>query len=81
MTLSETFPGGLRPGDRRSPFVQGWRENATGNQSLLLLGVAFQTAGNDPRHGLVAGAHKHLFAVPDELNMGGEGAVARLSVY
>lgn len=52
--------------------MQGWRENATGNQSLLLLGVAFQTAGNDPRHGLVALAHQHLFAISDELNMGAE---------
>jgi hypothetical protein len=34
--------------------------------------VAFQSARNDPRHGLVAVAHKHLFAVPDELNMGAE---------
>jgi hypothetical protein len=34
--------------------------------------VAFQPAGNDPRHGLFAVAHKHLFAVPDELNMGAE---------
>lgn len=52
--------------------MQGWGENATANQSLLLLGVAFHTAGNDPRHGLVAVAHKHLFAIPDELNMGAE---------
>jgi hypothetical protein len=29
-----------------------------------------QTAWNDPRHGLVAVAHQHLFTVPDELNMG-----------
>ena len=41
-----------------------------GNQSLLLLRVAFQTAGNDARHGLVAVAHQHLFAISDELNMG-----------
>ena len=52
--------------------MQGWGENATGNQSLLLLGAAFQTAGNDARHGLVAVAHQHLFAISDELNMGAE---------
>ena len=52
--------------------MHGWGENATGNQSLLLLGVAFQSAGNDPRHGLVALAHQHLFAISDELNMGAE---------
>jgi hypothetical protein len=28
--------------------------------------------GNDPRHGLIAVAHKHLLAVPNELNMGAE---------
>ncbi len=31
-----------------------------------------QAAGNDPRHGLVAVAHQHLFAILDELNMGAE---------
>jgi hypothetical protein len=34
--------------------------------------MAFQTTGNDPRHGLIAVAHKYLFAVPNELNMGAE---------
>jgi hypothetical protein len=34
--------------------------------------MAFQTAGNDPRHGLIAIAHKYLFAVANELNMGAE---------
>ena len=34
--------------------------------------MAFQTAGNDPRHGLIAVAHKYLFAVANELNMGAE---------
>jgi len=34
--------------------------------------VAFQTAGNDPRHGLIAVAHEHLFAVANQLNMGAE---------
>jgi len=52
--------------------VQGWGENATGNQSLLLLGAAFQTAGNDARHGLVAVAYQYLFAISHELNMGAE---------
>ena len=32
--------------------------------------MAFQTAGNDSRHGLVAVAHQYLFAVANELNMG-----------
>jgi len=34
--------------------------------------MAFQTAGNDPRHGLIAVAHKYLFAVANEPNMGAE---------
>jgi hypothetical protein len=34
--------------------------------------MAFQTTGNDPRHGLIAVAHKYLFAVANELNMGAE---------
>jgi hypothetical protein len=34
--------------------------------------MAFQAAGNDPRHGLIAIAHKYLFAVANELNMGAE---------
>jgi len=34
--------------------------------------MAFQTAGDDPCYRLVAITHKHLFAVPDELNMGAE---------
>src|SRR6202521_2271165 len=34
--------------------------------------MAFQTAGYDPRHGLIAVAHKYLFAVANELNMGAE---------
>jgi glycerate kinase len=34
--------------------------------------MAFQTAGNDSRHGLIAVAHKYLFAVANELNMGAE---------
>jgi hypothetical protein len=62
----------LRPGDRRGPFLQRRRENAAGNQSLLLLGLALQRAGNDPRHRLVAVAHQHLFAVPHEQNMGAQ---------
>jgi hypothetical protein len=70
--LIGNIPRGLRPRDRRRPFVQGWRENATGNQSLLVLRAAFQTAGNDPRHGLIAVADKHLFAVANQLNMGAE---------
>ena len=58
------------PRDRRGPFLQRRRENAAGNQSLLLLGLALQRAGNDPRDRLVAVAHQYLFAVPHELNMG-----------
>jgi len=34
--------------------------------------VAFQTAGNDPHHGVIAVAHEHLFAVANEVIMGGE---------
>jgi len=34
--------------------------------------MAFETAGNDPRHGLIAVAHKYLFAVANELNMSAE---------
>jgi hypothetical protein len=70
--LIGNIPRGLRPEDRRKPFVQGGRENAAGNQSLFLLGVTFQTAGNEPRHGPVAVAHKHLFAAPNDLDMGAE---------
>jgi hypothetical protein len=33
------IPWRLRPRDRRRPFLQGWYENATSNQSLLLLGA------------------------------------------
>jgi hypothetical protein len=58
--------------DRRPPFLQRSCENAAGNQSLLLLELALQKAGNDPRHRLVAVAHQHLFAVPHELNMGAQ---------
>jgi hypothetical protein len=71
MTLSETFPGGSGQETDAGRLCKGG-ENVTGNQSLLLLGVAFRPAGNDRRAGLVAVAHKHLFAVPDELNMGAE---------
>jgi hypothetical protein len=34
--------------------------------------VVFQTAGNDPGHGLISVAHEHLFAIANELNMGAE---------
>jgi hypothetical protein len=34
--------------------------------------MASQTAGNNSRHGLIAVAHKYLFAVKNELNMGAE---------
>ena len=49
--------------------MQGRREHATAQQSPFALRESFQTAGNDPCHGLVSIANKHLFAVPDELNM------------
>jgi hypothetical protein len=49
--------------------VQRGGENAPCHQPSLLFGVAFQMAGNDPCHRLVAVAHKNLFAVPDEPNM------------
>jgi hypothetical protein len=69
------------PRDRRRPFLERRRENATGDQSLLLLGVAFKTAGDDPRPRLVAVAHQHLFAIPDELNMGAELRLQIANIY
>jgi hypothetical protein len=70
MTLSGTFPGGCGHEIDAGRLFKG--ENATGNQPLLLLRATFQTAGNDPRHGLIAVADKHLFAVANQLNMGAE---------
>ncbi len=52
--------------------MQGWGENTAGNQSLLLVGMACQMAGNNPRHGPVAVIHQHLFAITNQLNMGTE---------
>jgi hypothetical protein len=72
---------GLWPRDRRRPFLQRRRQNATRDQSLLLLGVALQTAGNDPCHGFVAVTHQHLFAVPDELNMGPEPSLEIADIH
>ncbi len=66
------IPWGLWPRDRRKPFLQRRRENATGDQSLLLLGAVLKMAGNYPRYGLVAVAHQYFFAVLDELNVGAE---------
>ena len=42
---------------------------ATGNQSLLLLGVIGETAGHNPSHRLVTGANQNLLAVPDGLDV------------
>ena len=52
------------------PSIQGRRENATGNQSLLLARIALRPTGNNSRHRLVAVEHQHPFSVSDKLNMG-----------
>ncbi len=52
--------------------MQGWGENATGNQSLLLLGVIGETAGHNPSHRLVTVANQYLFAVSYELDVSAE---------
>ena len=49
--------------------MQGWGQNATGNQSPLLLGVIGERAGHDPSHRLVTVANQNLFPVPYELDV------------
>jgi hypothetical protein len=49
------------------PSIQGRRENATGNQSLLLARIALRPTGNNSRHTLVAVEHQHPFAVSDRI--------------
>ena len=70
--LIGNIPRRFRPRHPGRPFLQGGRENAAGNQPLLLHGVFFQTARHDSRYGLVAVANKHLFAFTHELDMGAE---------
>jgi len=67
--------------DCRRPSLQRRRENAAGNQSLLLLGVVVQAAGNDPRDGLVAVANQHFFTVLYELDVSTELRFQVANIY
>jgi len=71
----------FRQGNCRDPSLQRRRENATGNQALLLFGPVVCTAGNDSRHRLVAVANQHFFAVLYELDVSAELRFQVANVY
>ena len=71
----------FRQGNCRDPSLQRRRENATGNQALLLFGPVVCTAGNDSRHRLVAVANQHFFAVLYEPDVSAEMRFQIANVY